>query len=350
MPSSPVPQTVEELLTNLLAGAGSWEFLLQLVIAILMASPLVLRVVKEHLPYIRERLALLLAEDAASAIRELFRGDLAALGVYDGCRYPWNRQESRGYAQRVADEQVLGVLQQATGAELKPLGSVSPEALIKEVGEGGNWSVLSLGSPIANVLVALAMGYDLEKPSAVKDPLPYMFDFSYVDYETPLVDKTWAELQKAGKQTLNLNRRPPNWRIVEIARDRAANADWTDLQNVSLHHYTPEPIDESDPLARFQKDYAIISRTKSRVRSGNDIIVAGCHGEGTIAASRALEDKMFLKRLRRHVNDEDEFQVLLKVSIQKPMPEVKKPLDEKWFQTEIVDIMKRTSEGWTSAG
>jgi len=142
-------------------------------------------------------------------------------------------------------------------------------------------NVVSIGGPIANTFTRLVMG--VEEPDK-KSWLPFSFNLR----PTPEYrGKNYAELQEIEPG--------PNWSIMKSETG----------ENI----YIPEYYE-----ATCRRDYGMIIKVKSRIKEAppgrKNLILAGCHGFGTIAAARALGDRDILNRIWEEVCEKD-FQAIV---------------------------------------
>ena len=122
--------------------------------------------------------------------------------------------------------------------------------------------------------------------------MPYSFN---LEPEKKQKGKNFEELQNEVSE--------PNWCIME--------------SKTKKNMYIPEYYrrDEIQEKSRCLRDYGMIIKVRSIIEKGRvagrkNLMVAGCHGPGTIAAAMALGDLSILERIWNEVGDKD-FQAII---------------------------------------
>ncbi|HIH96860.1 MAG TPA: hypothetical protein HA348_05200 [Thermoplasmata archaeon] len=154
-------------------------------------------------------------------------------------------------------------------------------------------NIVSVGGPIPNTFTRKVMG--VQKPDE-RSWLPYSFNL----IPTPeCKGKTFFELQKDEQ----------NWSIMK--------------SDTKEEVYIPEYY-EKDEIGVCRRDYGMIIKVKSQVKEAppgrKNLVLAGCHGFGTIAAARALGDEKILNRIWEDVKDRD-FQAIVMCDVNEDEPE-----------------------------
>ena len=148
------------------------------------------------------------------------------------------------------------------------------------------WNVISIGGPIANTFTRMVM--KVEKPDD-RSWLPFSFN---LQPSPECQGKDYSGLQRQIKPA-------PNWSIMR--------------SETGEELYIPEYY-EKDEIGVCRRDYGMIIKVKSQIKEAppgrKNLILAGCHGFGTIAAARALNDEEILNRIWEEVKDRD-FQAII---------------------------------------
>lgn len=204
-------------------------------------------------------------------------------------RYPWREETLSWY-----DRQALQIFAKTFLTAFKGNRKlICIEGNIGKITLSKNLCII--GSPLVHRLARLAMGYDLITGDIISCDLPLLFNFRL---EKRCKDKTIEELLKLEE----IEKREPNWAIME--------------NSPKGKQYIPD-LDEDGIL---WTDYSLITVMKNNFcpESMNKklLIVFGCHGVGTTAAMNALNDLQLLREIYHHTKGADEFQVLLKSTIQ----------------------------------
>lgn len=195
-----------------------------------------------------------------------------------GMRKPWIEDNPWGSYDVIAVEDTLTNLSKVfAGRPEIPEKDTSPEF-------DPSRNIISVGGPIPNTFTRKVMG--VQKPDD-ESRLPYSFNLTPPGYK----GKTFLELQKMEPE--------PNWGIMK--------------SDTNEEIYIPEYYEKGE-RGKCRRDYGMIIKVKSVIenapRGRKNLVLAGCHGFGTIAAARALGDENILRTIWEKVGDKD-FQAII---------------------------------------
>lgn len=272
-------------------------------------------------------------------IRAMFTSDEAII-IHPGERYSHSAVPAFGL--RKASE---GLERALAAFDLQYEEELTMEEIEKLAHSIRDFDVASLGSPIANQLTRISMGYDEVSPWKVREPFPLIFDYSSEEFKESV--KSWEELQLSGGKGENQDAPPPEWFIREVDMSKCKPGDFNEIPDMlkpgpgKVHR--PVWFDSNRRESRFKTDYAILARVDNPLcENRKQIIAAGCHAEGTIAAARALHDKDVIEELRKNykLTGNEDFEALLKVRVKIPLIDVKDPVKDDWYTIEVCEVWK----------
>jgi bifunctional DNA-binding transcriptional regulator/antitoxin component of YhaV-PrlF toxin-antitoxin module len=195
------------------------------------------------------------------------------------------------------------------------LEKVEKEAVEEEVNEGKvrTKHITSITGPLGSDLVALSMGYDLET-GANNSLLPYYFDI------TPTKEHKEKTIDK-------ISNMESDWVLkgrdgFEVSPNKADETMGDSTRNKHTEAYGTVIV---KPVSAGWEDYNEYKKYRglTEFSQGNKhIIVAGCHGEGTMAAAEALRDDEFRKRVQANLGSVTEnYQFVVKGEIEEYVEE-----------------------------
>ncbi len=214
------------------------------------------------------------------------------------------------------------------------LKKVEKEAVEEEVNEGKMRTkhITSITGPLGSDLVALSMGYDLET-GANNSLLPYYFDIN----EGKTIDK--------------ISNMESDWVLkgrdgLEVSPNKADETMGDSTRNKQTEAYGTVIV---KPVSAGWEEYNEYKKYRglTEFSQGNKhMIVAGCHGEGTMAAAEALQDDEFRKRVQASLGSVTEnYQFVVKGEIEEYVEETDpngkefyKPSFNQYFLSGAVEI------------
>ena len=185
-----------------------------------------------------------------------------------------------------------------TSAILNSTEDVEPKMVTEpDIDETGH--IGTTAGPLGSEFVALSMGYNPDSVGDYQGRLPYIFDLSpSEDYH----GMSLAEVRK--NQT--------NWPIVKSYADEppvepVERSDGSTLGNSNRPKYridygmvVAKRVNEGWERYDEYEDYSSLTEYQDNMH----FIVAGCHGEGTLAATKALGDEGLLRQLEQEIPSE----------------------------------------------
>jgi len=158
-------------------------------------------------------------------------------------------------------------------------------------------NLCTIGGPVASNITAIGMGYCLNDPSKYNTDLPYIFDLTLGG---KLRGKTLNQIRKESAS------KEYNWWIIDSSNRKPK--------------YIPEQSYFKYRETRYRVDYGMIivkyhPVEELREKGKKLLILAGCHGEGTLACVEALRNVEILRQIKSKREGSEEFQAIIKAEI-----------------------------------
>lgn len=187
-----------------------------------------------------------------------------------------------------------------TSAILGSIEGVEPKMVDEpDIDETGH--IGTTAGPLGSEFVALSMGYNPDSVGNYRGRLPYIFDL------TP-------SKEHRGMSLAEVRKNQTNWPIVKSYADEppvepVERSDGSTLGGSNRPKYridygmvVAKRVNEGWERYDEYEDYSSLTEYRDNMH----FIVAGCHGEGTLAATKALHDEGLLRQLEQEIPSEDE--------------------------------------------